>query len=131
MNQEPEHKPSIKVERPRIRDLGYSPGKFPPGPRNSILDVKGGCMSVLDAYNLEKHSTLTLSIGLHVGQTTIHRGADIHTGVTIIFPRDPEDIYLKPCYGATHNLNGVGELTGSHTLNEWGFLRSVRSPSSI
>ena len=27
--------------RPRIRDLGYKPGKFSPGPRNSILDVEG------------------------------------------------------------------------------------------
>lgn len=26
-----------------IRDLGYSPGKLEPGPKNSILDVKGKC----------------------------------------------------------------------------------------
>lgn len=41
MNQIPEQQTSKKVERPRIRDLGYSPGKFPPGPQNSILDVEG------------------------------------------------------------------------------------------
>jgi len=73
-----------------------------------------------------KSIPITFSLaGLRVGQATIHRDPDIHTGVTIIFPRDPVDTYFKPCYGATHNLNGVGELTGCHCLKEWGFLRSV------
>lgn len=70
---------------------------------------------------------VVLFIGVHVGQVTINREPDIHTGVTIIFPREPRDTYVRPCYGATHNLNGVGELTGCHALNEWGFLRGVRS----
>lgn len=34
--------PSRESARPRIRDLGYAPGKFAPGPQNSILDVDGG-----------------------------------------------------------------------------------------
>ncbi|KAH7323714.1 peptidase family S58-domain-containing protein [Rhexocercosporidium sp. MPI-PUGE-AT-0058] len=79
--------------RPRIRDLGYKPGKFAPGPKNSILDVKG----------------------VQVGQVTIHEG-DVHTGVTVILPRGRKDTPLLPCYGATHDLNGMGEMTGTHAL---------------
>jgi D-aminopeptidase len=86
------------LPRPRIRDLGYSPGQFSPGATNSIIDVPG----------------------VQVGQVTLHdaeRG--IHTGVTVILPRGHETIH-KPCYAGTHNLNGMGELTGSHVINEVG-----------
>lgn len=31
----------MPLPRPRIRDLGYSPGRFAPGPKNSLLDVEG------------------------------------------------------------------------------------------
>ncbi|KAL7817003.1 peptidase family S58 domain-containing protein [Trichoderma aethiopicum] len=86
--------------RPRIRDLGYSPGKFAPGPQNSILDVPG----------------------VQVGQVTLHEGTDIHTGLTVILPRGAKDTRLKPCYAATHDLNGMGELTGSHALAEYGYI---------
>lgn len=41
MNQDREQQTAKKVERPRVRDLGYSPGKFSPGSKNSILDVEG------------------------------------------------------------------------------------------
>jgi len=41
MNQGLEQQSEKKVERPRVRDLGYSPGKFPTGAKNSILDVEG------------------------------------------------------------------------------------------
>ncbi|KAJ9155416.1 Peptidase family S58 [Pleurostoma richardsiae] len=87
--------------RRRIRDLGYSPGRFNPGPRNSILDVDG----------------------VRVGQVTIHKEPDIHTGLTLVFPRSVEDTPLRPCFAATHDLNGVGEMTGCHMLQEWGHLR--------
>ncbi|KAL4952195.1 peptidase family S58-domain-containing protein [Aspergillus filifer] len=75
--------------RPRIRDLGYSPGRFQPGPQNSILDVPG----------------------VTVGQVTIHREPSIHTGLTVIFPRGVQKTRTIPCYAATHDLNGMGELT--------------------
>ncbi|KAL2850612.1 peptidase family S58-domain-containing protein [Aspergillus pseudoustus] len=89
----------MMTSRPRIRDLGYSPGKFPPGPKNSILDVKD----------------------VSVGQITLHEGTDIHTGLTVILPRKIEELHVLPCYAATHDLNGMGELTGTHGLTEWGF----------
>ncbi|KAL7799798.1 DmpA/ArgJ-like protein [Trichoderma ceciliae] len=91
------HKESTK---PRIRDLGYAPGKFAPGPQNSILDVQG----------------------VRVGQVTIHKEPGIHTGVTVILPRGLEDTALYPSYAATHGLNAAGELTGSHMIYEWGHL---------
>ncbi|KAL3458250.1 peptidase family S58-domain-containing protein [Aspergillus heterothallicus] len=87
------------TSRPRIRDLGYSPGKFSPGPKNSILDVKD----------------------VSVGQVTLHKGTGIHTGLTVILPRKVEDLPMLPCYAATHDLNGMGELTGTHGLTEWGY----------
>lgn len=37
--------PLPATARPRIRELGYSPGKFAPGPKNSILDVPGNLTS--------------------------------------------------------------------------------------
>ncbi|KAL5341385.1 peptidase family S58-domain-containing protein [Aspergillus crustosus] len=86
--------------RPRIRDLGYSPGRFAPGPKNSLLDVEG----------------------VSVGQVTIHEDPDIHTGLTLIFPRDIEKTRKLPCYAASHDLNGMGEMTGTHALTEWGFM---------
>ncbi|EED16317.1 conserved hypothetical protein [Talaromyces stipitatus ATCC 10500] len=86
--------------RPRIRDLGYSPGRFKTGVKNSLLDVEG----------------------VAVGQSTIHRGQDIHTGVTVILPRGIKNTRYLPCYAATHDLNGMGEMTGTHGLTEWGFI---------
>jgi D-aminopeptidase len=82
----------------RIRDLGYSPGRLPPGPKNSIIDVEG----------------------VSVGQVTIHQDPDVHTGVTVILPRPEADIQ-KPCYAGVHALNGAGELTGSFQIREWGW----------
>ncbi|RDW72726.1 P1 family peptidase [Aspergillus mulundensis] len=88
--------------RPRIRDLGYSPGRFKPGPKNSLLDVKG----------------------VTVGQVTIHEEPDVHTGVTLIFPRGVDGTRQTPCYAASHDLNGMGEFTGTHGIAEWGFTNS-------
>ncbi len=94
---------NTNTHRPRIRDLGYAPGKFKPGPKNSILDVPG----------------------VQVGQVTIHQEPDIHTGVTVILPRGAHDTIMVPCYAATHDLNGMGELTGTHALTEWGYVNTV------
>ncbi|KAL6690882.1 DmpA/ArgJ-like protein [Trichoderma pleuroticola] len=92
--------PTRELTKPRIRDLGYAPGKFAPGPQNSILDVDG----------------------VQVGQVTIHKEPSIHTGVTLILPRGPEETALSPCYAATHGLNAAGEMTGAHMIYEWGHL---------
>ncbi|KAK4062533.1 uncharacterized protein Triagg1_9903 [Trichoderma aggressivum f. europaeum] len=94
--------PLPATARPRIRELGYSPGKFAPGPKNSILDVPG----------------------VQVGQVTVNEGTDIHTGLTVILPRGIKETRLTPCYAATHDLNGMGELTGTHALAEYGYINT-------
>ncbi|KAE8386052.1 hypothetical protein ETB97_010075 [Aspergillus alliaceus] len=86
----------------RIRDLGYAPGRFKPGPQNSVLDVEG----------------------VRVGQVTIHEGSDVHTGVTTILPRDPDFVRTHPCYAGLHVLNGIGELTGTHGVEEFGTINT-------
>ena len=37
---------NTEARRPRIRDLGYEPGKFSPGSQNSILDVAGKAFGI-------------------------------------------------------------------------------------
>lgn len=64
---------------------------------------------------------------MSVGQTTIHEG-DVHKGVTIIFPRPPDDIQV-PCYAGIHTLNGNGEVTGAYQIKEWGFTNTVCLPN--
>ncbi|TKA49839.1 hypothetical protein B0A49_12749 [Cryomyces minteri] len=87
----------------RIRDLGYSPGTLAPGPQNSILDVDG----------------------VRVGQVTVLEGdGDVVKGVTLIFPRHPDEIQV-PCYAGMHTLNGNGEVTGSYQIKDWGFINTV------
>ncbi|NIU19570.1 MAG: S58 family peptidase, partial [Actinobacteria bacterium] len=53
-------------ERPRVRELGLSPGVLEPGPLNAITDVAG----------------------VRVGHKTIVRGESVRTGVTAIVPGD-------------------------------------------
>lgn len=119
-----------------MRELGYGPGFYQCGKKNSILDVKGN--NVFLKVVLEKNFLLVVfafsyismplshtKLGLQVGQKTIHdpnRG--IHVGVTIIYPRGTTETRLKPSYAAIHTLNGAGEMTGKHFIDEWGFTSS-------
>jgi D-aminopeptidase len=97
------------MARITIRDLGYSPGQLPQGVKNSILDVP-------------------LS-GVRVGQATFGRdGDDVLHGVTVIFPRHPDDIAI-PCYAGMSVLNGNGEVSGSYQIKDWGFINTVRLSS--
>ncbi|KAI1879441.1 hypothetical protein JX265_002395 [Neoarthrinium moseri] len=89
--------------RPHIRDLGYGPGYYTPGAKNSILDVPG----------------------VQVGQKTIHDDDNgVHVGVTLIYPRGTKSTRLQPSYAAIHTLNGGGEMTGTHFIQDWGFTSS-------
>ncbi|KAF2155987.1 DmpA/ArgJ-like protein [Myriangium duriaei CBS 260.36] len=93
----------------RIRDLGYSPGTFPTGPSNSVLDVPG----------------------VGVGQVTLPTTSDLKDvpgerpcpkkGVTVILPRPVDSIHI-PCHAGTHTFNGNGELTGRAPIEDWGFI---------
>src|SRR5262245_56099986 len=87
--------------KPRARDLGIpfdgSPGKF-----NAITDVTG----------------------VAVGYTTLIRDEGAHavrTGVTAILPRGNR-VLDKPVYAGFFSLNGNGEMTGTHWIEEGGLL---------
>jgi D-aminopeptidase len=91
--------------KPRARDLGV-PFDGDPGPLNAITDVPGVAVG---------HVTLVAGDGpLVVGQ------GPIRTGVTAVLPRGADP--LVPVFGAYHRLNGNGELTGSHWIEESGFV---------
>ncbi|TGO60052.1 hypothetical protein BOTNAR_0152g00240 [Botryotinia narcissicola] len=93
----------MSTTRLTSKDIGYVPGQLQPGPKNSILDVPG----------------------VYVGQNTIgNDGDDARKGVTVIFPRHPDDITI-PCYAGLHTLNGNGELTGNYQIKDWGYSNTI------
>jgi len=90
----------------RARDLGI-PFSGQPGPLNAITDVRG----------------------IEVGHVEIIRGdgplvkgeGPVRTGVTAILPRGRT---YDPVFAATYALNGNGEMTGIHWIEESGFLET-------
>ena len=87
--------------KPRARELGIAfDGK--PGALNAITDVAP----------------------VAVGYTTLVEGAGEHavrTGVTAILPRGRATLD-KPVFAGVFSLNGNGEMTGTHWIEESGFL---------
>ncbi|MCO4826170.1 MAG: P1 family peptidase [Amylibacter sp.] len=84
--------------KPRARDLGL-PFRGTPGPNNAITDVAG----------------------VHVGFTTLTDAEKgIRTGVTAIIPRGGK-IEPKPVWAGQYALNGNGEMTGTHWINDAGY----------
>ena len=90
------------MTKPRGRELGLPfPGQ--PGPLNAITDVPG----------------------VLVGYTTLDGRTDdgkiIKTGVTAILPRgygsEPQ-----PVWAGVHRFNGNGEMTGTHWIEDAGYL---------
>src|SRR5256885_14147584 len=90
----------------RARDLGV-PFDGTPGQLNAITDVAG----------------------IEVGYSTIIRGegklvvgkGPVRTGVTAIIPRG-HDSLNDPVYAGMFSLNGNGEMSGTHWIEESGFL---------
>jgi L-aminopeptidase/D-esterase-like protein len=90
----------------RAREVGV-PFDGTPGQLNAITDVAG----------------------VEVGYSTIIRGegklvvgkGPVRTGVTAIIPRG-HDSLNDPVYAGMFSLNGNGEMTGTHWLEESGFL---------
>ena len=83
--------------RPRAREAGIVVGVLSPGPLNAITDV-GGVL---------------------VGQTTLNRGADVHTGVTAILPHSG-NLFREKVPGAVFVGNAFGKLAGSTQVEELG-----------
>ena len=94
------------MNKPRGRDLGFD---FPgiAGPNNAITDVPG----------------------VEVGYCTVIEGegplvpgqGPVRTGITAILPkgRDPKP---RPVWAGAYALNGNGEMTGTHWINDGGYL---------
>src|SRR5450432_130962 len=83
--------------KPRARDLGV-PLEGTPGPLNAIVDVAG----------------------VAVGHRTLISGASVRTGVTAVWPRGMKS--SDPAFGGWFSQNGNGDMTGTHWLQESGFL---------
>lgn len=84
--------------KPRARDLGL-PFPGTPGPFNAITDVPG----------------------VRVGFTTLTDPArKMRTGVTAILPR-PDSGSPRPVWAGFAALNGNGEMTGTHWVNDAGY----------
>ena len=73
-------------------------GTLTPGPVDAITDVPG----------------------VRVAHVTKVEGADVRTGATAIVPND--DIWNQRVAAATFDLNGNGEMTGAHWVDQAGFL---------
>jgi D-aminopeptidase len=89
--------------RARVRDLGVTIGRLPPGPLNAITDVPGVLVG---------HRTL-------IADTP----RIVRTGVTMIVPRNGA-IWTNYTFAGTYSFNGNGEMTGLPWLHESGQLGS-------
>lgn len=87
--------------RPRARDAGVIAGVLPPGPLNAITDVAG----------------------VRVGQTTLIRGENVRTGVTVILPH-AGNLFREKVPAAVFAGNAFGKLMGSTQIEELGELES-------
>lgn len=87
--------------RPRARDLGLSPGVFPPGAWNAITDVAG----------------------VRVGHVTLIEGDLIRTGVTAILPTGG-NLFQQKAPGAVFVGNAFGKLAGSTQVEELGTIET-------
>ncbi len=83
---------------PAAAALPFQFGAFPSGPLDGITDVPG----------------------VLVGELTKIQGADIRTGATAVLPNaDPWDEKVAAAFVA---FNGNGEMTGTHWIEEAGYL---------
>src|SRR5215470_1696339 len=87
--------------RPRAIDLGIPAGTLPRGPLDAITDVAG----------------------VRVGHTTLVRGDNVRTGVTVILPHSG-NLFREKVPGAVFVGNAFGKLAGSTQVEELGEIES-------
>lgn len=93
----------------RARDAGLFTTSGPTGATNGIVDVPGVAVG---------HRTLISGDGaLEVGT------GPARTGVTVVIPHE-DAMATRPVFAGIHRLNGNGEMTGSHWIEESGLLTS-------
>lgn len=86
---------------PRLRDLGYVIGRFPPGPMNAITDVAG----------------------VAVGHVTLTHGARTRTGATAVLAHGG-NLFQHKVRAALSVLNGFGKFAGATQVQELGQLET-------
>ena len=96
----------VKARVIRARDLGI-PFEGSPATFNAITDITG----------VEVGYTTLIS---GEGKLVVGKGP-VRTGVTAIIPRG-HDSLNDPVYAGVFSLNGNGEMTGTHWIEESGFL---------
>jgi len=84
-------------KRHRIRELGFAPGHFEPGPLNAITDVDG----------------------VRIGHVTCHEGERTRTGATAILPHRG-NLFQDKVPAGFAVLNGFGKFAGSTQIAELG-----------
>ena len=89
------------LERPRIRDLGVSPGILPPGEHNAITDVPG----------------------VKVGHQTLIKEDRVRTGVTAVVPQSG-NVFQNKVPAAVYVGNGFGKAAGFLQVQELGNLET-------
>ena len=92
---------AVAQPRPRARDLGITPGVYPPGPLNAITDVAG----------------------VRVGHTTLVEGDAVRTGVTAVLPHGG-NLFQDKVAGAVFVGNAFGKLAGSTQVDELGTIET-------
>lgn len=93
----------VSATRARARDLGL-PLTGTPGPNNAITDVPGLAVGFTTLKQLARQS----------GES------QIYTGVTAILPRG-HSVRPMPVWAGMFSLNGNGEMTGSHWIQDAGY----------
>lgn len=94
-----------ETSRSRARELGVQVGNLPPGKWNAITDVPG----------------------VLVGHTSLHKGKDIHTGVTVVLPHGG-NVFQEKVPAAIVVGNGFGKLVGSTQVAELG---NIETPIAL
>lgn len=92
--------------RPRLRDLGITMGRYPPGQHNAITDVPG----VRVGHVTNVHGE---------GGALVPGKGPVRTGVTAVRPA-AGDVFLRRVFAAGYVLNGAGEVMGLAQIDEWG-----------
>lgn len=88
----------------RSRDLGLFKSHLPTGRYNSITDIKNLLVGYKTIYQKPKASDKNL----------------IRSGVTVVLPKGKEK-KPTPTWAGTFALNGNGEMTGTHWINDGGY----------
>src|SRR5215475_11354691 len=87
----------VAQTRPRAPEIGIPSGMLPRGPLDAITDVAG----------------------VKVGHSTVIRGDNVRTGVTVILPHGG-NLFREKVPGAVFVGNAFGKLAGSTQVNELG-----------